>query len=530
MRYDTTNGHRARLLARLAALFFACALVGPLACSGNGGEDTCEGDEDCESGQQCVDGVCEASNPDAGNNDGGSNEVEEEDYYISYTKAILEGGGESYHLMVYSTADEEHTQVSPSGLSCEQGCWLTEDLSHMVWLENNEEGGRDINKAEVNEDFEVESGTDETLATGVSDIDVVGNAATYREETVAYAVNVADGERTEIAVADETEDEHFYADPRNDMAMVFQSGDKQLNLRLGEIGGISAGDTEVTLDGSHYQRTGGSYYGRHMPAAFSPDGDIAAFLTDAPNEYGKCEGDGDCSGPGQKCGHAGVCTVMENTVNFVDTNELDELGQACGGPGTCSADVHECYMPDGEEDTSSAVCIPGRVALGLPDVGDQDGCAETEGDEDYYYSEARGPLSVDSEGNVYLVGARHCDDVDSEVGHSDIVRVDPIEGEHEVVWGNSQEGGFDADDCWDSDANEPSDTDCNPYIRWATLSPEYNQLAVGATNPHVDYPAENVEDRAGLWTVQRDGEEHGWAEGETGSDEAIENINVHPEP
>lgn len=527
MRYETTKGHRAALVARLAALVCAFALIGPLACSGNGGEETCDGDDDCEGDQQCVDGVCEASNPDAGNNDGGPDPVEDEDYYVSYTKVISEGGGESYHLMLHSTAEGEHTQVSPTGLSCERGCWLTEDLSHMVWLENNEAGGRDINKAALDEDFDIQSGTDETLATGVSEIDVVGNAVTYLEETVAYSMNVADGERTDIALVESSD--NFYADPRKDMAMVYEPADKQLNIRFGEIGEISAGDTEVTLDGGHYQQTGGSYYSRNMPSAFSPDGDVAAFLTGAPNEYGNCEGDGDCSGPGQECGHAGVCTVMENTVNFVDTNEIDELGRACGGPGTCSGDVHECYMPDGEEDAASAVCIPGRVPVGLPNVGDQDGCAETEGEADYYYTQARGPLSFDNQGNVYLVGVRDCEDVEADSGHSDVVRVDPIEGDHEIVWGNSQDGGYDANDCWDPEANEPSDTDCSPYVDRARLSPGANELAVAATNPHV---GDNrfAADQFGLWTVQRDGEEDGWAEGETGSDETIENINVHPEP
>lgn len=532
MRQSMTINGTVSLPGVFVSALAALALVGAVACSGDGGDQECSEDNDCGEGESCVENECQSEESNGENNE--QDEPESEDYYISYIRTNVDG--DASDLMAYSTADEEHVQVSPSGLSCEYGCWLSDDLQSMVWAEPNEEDGQDVFKMELNDELKAASdASEEELATGVSSITFDGQVLSYQRDVDgqadAFYMDINEGEESRLGpLEDGSHTSSWHIDSESEQVMVYEPADRELNLSFGELGETISGQHDVTIEARHYQQSGGSYYSRSMPAAFSSDGDIAAFVTEAPVEYGACESDDDCSGPGQSCGPDDTCTVMQNTINFLDTNELDELGAACGGPGTCSSDVHECYMPDGEEETATATCRPRPVSAGLPNVGSQDGCAETEGNEDYHYTLLHGPAGFDDADNLYLVGERNCDDVGGgEVPHTDVIRVDPLEGEHEVVWGNTEGGDLDLNDCWDSEAGEPSDDECQPYISSARLSPEHNELAVEAMNPYVD----NVgfaEDTPGLWTVLRNGEEHAWAEAEQSSDQLVEDVNVHPMP
>lgn len=522
----------------------ALALLAAAGCSGGDGADQCDDDADCSGGERCVDGACQSQEADA--DTGGSQDADVDDgedsnndkpdakgYYISYTLT----DGNAYDLMVYATGGEEHTRVTTGDRSCETDCWLSDSLEYMVWRQPRfEEEGYDVVRIELDEQMQAsEDSNEETLASGVSNVRFDGEVVSYERDVNDRAeahYRYLDGgrERRLGPLEDGRHKKSWYIDSEAERVLVYEPGDRELNLSFGELGDTISGEADVTIDGRHYPDTDGSFYGSSMPVAFSDDGDIAAFATEAPVEYERCESDEECSGPGQRCGPDNTCTAVENTVHFVDTDELDELGAACDGPGTCSSDVHECYMPDGREETDTATCRPRPVSLGLSDVNDRDNCAETEGKEDRRYTSLRGPLSFDDRDNLYVVGERDCDDVaGGELPHTDIVRIDPNEGEQMVVWGNTEGGDLDLDDCWDPEAGEPSGADCQPHISSARLMPEHDEFAVAATNPWVTNP-DLADEMPGLWIVPRSGEEQVWAKGEASDIESIEHVDVHPMP
>ncbi|QDG54641.1 hypothetical protein FIV42_29020 [Persicimonas caeni] len=473
-------------------------------------------------------------NPDAGDvpeGDGTSSNnttPEPEDYYISYLIQDKTGAGET-SLHVYSTADQTHTQVSPEGHDCAQPCWLTEDMSSFVWAENNAnaDGTVDVYAASVS-DLKVQD-DGRLIAEGVSKPSVNGNTVSYRRGSsgpvTAYYVSVDGGDETEIGSLGNTNATvgGWHIDPSTNQGMIFAPSLQTMDLRFGSLGGPIT-DTAFTVNAENYQQTSGSYFGESMPVGFSRDGKIAAFVTEAPNDYGECETAADCSGPGQRCGHQGRCTAYEVTVHFVDLENLGDLGGACGGPGTCG-DIHECYQPGA--DTTTARCIPKRVVVGLPadlTQANQTGCELTEGNEDYHYTRIRGPLTFDNGGNLYAVGTRDCSSGDA--GDSDILKFDPASGEYDVVWGNPDTG-YDPGLCWDNDAMEPDDAQCVPYIKSARVSPEANEIAFLATNPGV---AEGrlAPETMDLWTVLRNGEEHAWVGGHDYVLKNVTRLYVHP--
>lgn len=481
-----------------------------------------------------------AVNPDAGDvseSDGtsGNNNTtpEPEDYFISYVMQDKTGGGSS--LNVYSTADGTHTQVSPEGFSCVLGCWLSSDMSNFVWVESNEAGGTvDIYAATVSDLTANDDG--QLIAEGVSKPAVAGNVVTYRRESggqySAYYVSLDGGSETAIGGlgSQQTTLGGWHIDPASNQGMIFSPNLQTMDLRFGSLDGTIT-DTAYTVDAENYQQTSGSYFGESMPVAFSRDGKVAAFVTEAPNDYGECESASDCSGPVQRCGHQGRCTAIEVTVHFVDLENLGDLGGACGGPGTCG-DILECYQPGA--DTTTARCIPKRVVVGMPTTPTQEptpgatkqgGCELTEGNADYQYTKIRGPLSFDKGGNLYAVGTRDCNSGDA--GDSDILKFDPASGEYEVVWGNPDTG-YDPDLCWNNDSNPPGpdDAQCVPYITSARVSPKGNEVAFLATNPGV---AEGrlAPDTMDLWTVLRNGEDHAWVGGHDSVLKHVTRMYVH---
>ncbi|MFP4599279.1 MAG: hypothetical protein ACLFVJ_13555 [Persicimonas sp.] len=535
---------RGILVAALAV--FSLTLAG--ACSDDGGEtgegDECETASDCSGDLRCLDGVCSPldgnnnNTPDGGGPDGGGNNqaIEPEDYYVSYV--FHDKDSDAYSLRVYSTADDTHTQVSPDGVSCESHCWLSEDMSHFVWAERNADNSsnRDVYRASV-EDLEAQD-DGEVIASDVSGVKVVGDVVTYQRNNdgqyAAYFMPLDSGEETTLGSLGSSQStlNGWHVDPDSDMGVIFSPEPQVLRLKIGDLG-ETISETTYTLSAENYQEISGGYFGSSMPVEISADGKLMAFVTEAPNNYGACDVASDCSGPVQRCGRFGQCTAIEVTAHIVDMENLSALGESCGGPGTCEGDIHECYSPD-ESNTDDAVCIPARVAVGLPDQPAQratpqdqpaEGCELSSGHDDYHYTSLRGPLSFDASGKLYVVGSRDC----NTVGDSDVLQIDPVDKTYEVVWGNpDDEGGYDGDLCFDYDTSEPDDAECVPYINSAMLSPEGKELAMQATNPWVGDPS-RATDNMGLWTVLRDGEEQAWAGGQE-LRETIEPIAVHPAP
>lgn len=498
--------------------------------------EACTVDADCESGLACRNDVCVARTVTDGGMDAGGDgmteegdmtigPVEDEDYFISY---ILQDAEDNTTLWVYNTASGEHTQVSPDGTDCRLGCWLSDDLSTLITAQSNA-AQFDILTTPLDTTFAT-SGNTMTIAQSVRRIEVHGNTVTYVKEdggvNNAYYQNLGGGGETlvgAIGQANATEGDWYVASESN-TGVLYNATLQTLEVKIGELGS-ELEELTYTLNSENYQETSGSYFGGSIPTAFSDDGKLMAMVTQkAPLDYNLCENASECLGPGQRCGRFGRCAAIEVAVHFFDLDNLDNLGEPCSADEACGP-VHTCDIP-AEDAVDQAVCIPRRVVLGLPGQqmqNGQTGCAITDGNEDYYYTDIRAPISFGADGNLYLTGARACGDFNIE--DTDILRLSPESSDFQVVWGN--EGvNFSPDDCYDPVEEKVDVTNCTVWIERAIVSPGGNELAFIGTNPNVVEPA-LAETNVDMWTVKRNGEDHAWV-GKHGELSVVKDIRVHP--
>lgn len=502
--------------------------------------ESCLVDADCESGLACRADVCvvRAVEPDMGGTDGGENNgspdmdvppVEDEDYIISY---ILSDDSDAETLWVYDTANQTHTQVSPEGTTCRLGCWLTRDLTQFITTRSNGVNF-DILTAPVNADLTVTEAT-QPIVEDVRRVEVHGNLVTYvREEdgeNLAYYKPAAGGSEVlvgSIGALNTTEGD-WAIDPVTEKAAVYNATLQTMDIKLGELGDTI--DTlAYTIDSSNYQETSGSYFGGSIPTAFSTDGQYMALVTQkAPMDYNLCENASECMGPGQRCGRFGRCSAIEVAVHFIDLNkigdEMGDLGTACSADSACGP-VHTCDIP-ADTAVDQATCIPRRVVLGLPGQQMQEGqtgCALTQGNDDYKYTDVRGPITFGPDGGLYLTAARACGEFDFEL--TDILRLSPTSSDYSVVYGNPGKN-FSADDCYDPVEDKIDVENCTIWIERAHISPEGNSIAFIGTNPNVIEP-QLTQTHVDLWTVGRDGENHTWV-GQHPERDVVEDLRVHP--
>lgn len=457
-------------------------------------------------------------------------EIDAADYYISY---LLEDQlEETEFLHVLSTEDGTDHQISDADHPCDRGCWLTEDMSYFAWAEVDPDSTAGLNIFAVEVVDFVLQGDGEQVASGALSISAAGNGITYRRDGTSYYLPLSSGgEEREIAgLAGDGPMGGWYVDPGADVAFAFSPTLDSLELKVGTFEDL-AFDSVFTLNAVNYAGGAGSYYGSTMPVAVSPDGTLLAFITKAPNDYRECGTAQDCPGPVKICGANNFCSVLEITANFLDLENVDKLGGECSTSEDCGG-VHQCYQPGPAAD---ATCIPGRVALGLPDTpyqranpGDtpRSGCELSKDDATYEYTQFEAPISFDNDGNLYGAARRDCVS-EGTVGDSDIIKINPRTKEYGVVWGNSSTG-FDPSKCWDADNQVVDISECEPYISAAVVSPDGNDIAFSATNPNIDnedFGKRNLD----IWSVLRNGEEHDWVGGHNVF-QTVDRIAVHPKP
>lgn len=525
--------HLAWITAALTATAIGCSKEpDPLAAEG----ESCSIDADCESTLACRNEVCVARagtgnnvrDPDAGPEDDGGPDtpdpVVDEDYVVSYTVRNLNNEDT---LWVYDTDADEHTRVTPDGETCNRGCYISDSLGHYIYSEAN---GPNFNVFVAPLDASFTPGAGTQIAENVRRVGVIGDHVTYvREEglNVAYAYNLANGSEVKIGVIGDpagTEGDWTF-DPASGHAVVYSPTLQTLDVRIGSFG-AEISDVTYTVDSSNFQETSGSYYGSTIPTAFSRDGNVMAMLTlSGPNDYGLCSSANDCTdGPGQRCGRFGRCSAIEVAVRFFDMNKLDNLGNPCSADAACGG-IHTCDIP-AETAVDQAVCMPRRVALGLPAQQLQQGetgCALTSGNDDYFYTEVRAPLTFGEDGQVYLTAARACGDLNME--HTAILRINPDNGAKTTVYSNEGEG-FVADNCYNAAESAIDVTNCTIWVQRAALSPKANQLVFVGTNPNVTEPG-LAQTNVDLWIVDRDGANHAWVGGRPQA-ERVRTFTVHP--
>lgn len=528
----------------LASAALAASLVAP-GCSkpeedpkGKEG-DVCTVDSDCSDGLACRNDVCvtKAGGDDMGGGDGGTDDsgggnnganngpIVDEDIIVSY---ILEDSNVQ-SLWVWDSASGTHYPSSPDGMDCRLGCFLTEDLTKFVTVQSNGPNF-DILAADVGADYAASSDT-EAVAVNVQRVEVVGNVVSYIREDAgelqAYYRALDGSSEVFVGTIGSTTGTSgdWHVDVATQMGAVYTATLQTMDVKIGALGEEIA-EVSFTIDSSNYQDVSGSYFGGQVPTAFSPDGKTMAIVTQkAPLDTNTCESVAECLAPGERCGRFGRCAAIQVAVHFFDLENLENLGQPCSADEVCGP-VHTCDIAN-EMQIDQATCIPRRITLGLPPdqrQGDpaQTGCELTDGNQDFYYSQVRAPLSFGQNGNLYLVAGRSCGDYN--IDDTDILELNPTRDTFETVWGNDGVP-FDPDKCWDPVEQKPDVAECTVWVQKAVISPGGNMLAFAATNPNVAEPA-LASATLDLWTVKRDGSGHDWVGGH-GQFSSVKDIRMH---
>lgn len=500
--------------------------------------DACTIDADCGERLICRNDVCverPTDPPDMGEMDMPETNniippVEEEDYFISLR--FNDEIEQKIDLFLLDSRTGEKRLVNLFDANCVQGCWVNRSLTHLFYLLSNpdEAGTFNVMSSPLNENYVAETeGT--VLVSAVRRVRVEGDALTYirrdGNQNIAY-VRPVDGPEIQlgsIGTATGTEG-HVHVDADSGLAALFTATLQTLDVTIGPYD-QPLGTSSYRVDSRNYLADSGSYFGGAVATAFSADGGLMAFVTErAPLDTNACETVADCTGVGQRCGQFNRCAFIQVAVHIIDVNNLDNLGEPCQTDAACG-DVHTCDIPS-ELQVDRAECVPRRVTLGLP--GQQTlpggtGCDLSAGDSELYYTDARGPLSFDRFGNLYLTAGRDCRDFNLEV--TNILRISPTTGTVEPVYGNPGRD-FDGDRCYDATEQSIDVTDCTIYIRGARLSPGGNDLVFLGSNPNLTQPS-FATSTLDVWSVKRDGTNHAWIGGADQVSTVVD-FRVHPIP
>lgn len=560
----------------IALALAAVGLVGGFGCGDDGEQKAGEGEscgtsKDCKSELICRQEVCiRPGGADAGTDatdadvveDGSSTEQPEpEDYYISYVLEPGENAPGELHL--YNTADDSDVVVSPDGMNCSFNCWVSKDLNHFVHAKDAGGGNLDIYVSELDSELKAK-GEGEKLVGPVQDVSVRGNIVTYRKtdgsaSNVAFYKPLSGGSEKTIGQIEEGTGDWF-VDPKNDIAVRYSEGNRPVTLDM-TIGKASNrdSDTTYTFDGTNFKGQGGGYFDDNILTATSQNGTyLGLVLSDAPNDYQSCTRESsddpwssdECnSEKAYQCGDDGRCTRLEATVHVIEVAKKDNLGQSCeyGKDGACG-DIHECDAPS-DQKASEAVCIPRRTVIGVPTTKQgpertKSGCELVERDDSIHFTETRGPLSFDDDGNAYLVGERDRSCIRSQftevpmrkrdnIGpNSYAVKVDPTSGEYELLEGLPSDKLFSPGECYnDKEEKLELREACTPWIDRVRVSPGGDEVAYTATNPNTSSWARS-NDTPYLWHMLSDGSER-WFTGDAETDTAhttTQYLQVHPAP
>lgn len=534
-----------RVVALIAIAFtWACSSDDdPPPLAGEG--DACSVSADCADGLLCRDDICvqQPTQPDAGgdadpdgaqnnennlNNMNNLNNVSGEEFYISFEL----DGDEGRELRLLNSETGENIQLNPAEVTCSRGCWVTDDLSHMVYGRQNA-GAEDVFARPIDPtDFSV--GAETQVVSMASEVRIDGSFVSYsRNEDgsrIAYYREIPDGPETEIGVIGASDNNFgtWHIDPPSGTAVLYTATLQTMDIRIGEMGTPIASDPVYTVDSSGAGGVG-SFFSSSIPSAVSKDGKVLSLLLNAPFEYQACQSNADCTAPGHRCGDTDRCIVQEHVVLFVDLEATDNLGTSCSGDAACG-EVHTCDIPS-DVQLDQATCIPRRISLGLPGgiqqgSPSQQGCALTAGDLEAYTT-IKPPMTYGADGSAYVVGSRSCAEDGLNIPKSDILRLDPRDSDFSIVFGNP---GNDFDDalCFDEENEVIDITDCEIVVDRAWTSPGGNTVTFLGTNPNVLDPS-LAASTLDLWTVLRNGEDKKWI-GQHSQFEEVLNLRTHALP
>ena len=533
--------------------------------------EACEVTKDCEETLICRSKIC-ATRPMTGDmdmsvsRDAAMTDMEvkvdmtppiaDEEYFISYVKKDDAAGGARFPFVI-DTRTGATTKVTDKPELCEQGCWITEDLSTFVYKRSGTNGRENIFTQSIGNDFKL-SGAPKELLTNITDFYFRDSILTYGRgdvptKEIFYLPATAPDSSGEVKfheITSTSDASVWYVSPKANKTAVFFPSDTTLNVRVADSGKFLTQDDSVfVFDAKNYQNVGNFYRGPSLPTAFSPDGRYMATAMSAPNHYDLCQqGAGKCDvSKGQKCGlgHSKVggiaaCTVQEITVHLFDLQNLQELpnganpGKRCARDTDCSS-AHECYIPDLKA-ANLSVCIPRRVVMGLPNTPKQPDAEPKSGCERLpvdgvngvrRYTDYGRSLKFGADGALYTTATRECAGLTGEanIDVTDVLRIPVSErGAPSVITGNVKSD-YSSLNCYNQETKKVEPATCPIYIEEAILSPGGNELVMRATNPQADDP-DKADKLLDVWTVKRDGTKRTWL-GKNSKGDEVTQVYVH---
>lgn len=506
-------------------------------CVDEGGVDfTCESALECDVGEICSEhGVCV------------EDEVVDEDYNVSFVAEARSDTVETELRWVDVGAGSSEV-VDTGDIDCEQAyeCGVTPDGNHLLVVERDGDGGFDASVASLEGDPPSVSGSANVFAEGVDNARIRGDGVAFESDDGSHITahfQPHDGDAQHVATLHDVDAESLLhrwdIHPQSGrVSQYIPVGLRSLDVRVGSTDEVLTSDDQVHFfDGANVGTALSSHYLRSIPTGFSEDGRFVAFYTEGPNYYEECEANDDCSGTSQQCGEENRCFAAEATVNVVDMEHTDMIGEDCLGHEDCGP-VHRCDSTSTDpDDFDGGECAPQRIVVGLTTLTQgpesEDGCEATRAGGDFPFTDAEPPFEFGPDGRVYFVGTRDCarspavegDEDEANIPRTSVVAADPATAEIEEIWGNTDNLDFTVEGCYADDGTVEDDSMCAVYIDEARLSPAGDEVVFRATN--AASASEGLNQTAlDVWKVRRDGENAAWI-GDSSAGHTAYDVNAH---
>ena len=341
--------------------------------------------------------------------------------------------------------------------ACDSGCQLTEDLSHIFFFDPGAPGT--LRVAPLDEGFQL-SASSSVVATDVVDTQIRGGVVAYRvgDDISVYDPNTGTSTPVGSLVSETAQNGGFYL--ADDGSSIFLNRVTLTTMTVSRLflGGAATEIQVYRFISGEEQGTGSFYSGREQMAV-SPDGTRLAVVTDARTSANECGSNADCVEPGQTCllsANPQRCVRQELTLNVLNLEALDQLGQDCSADADCGAD-HMCDLS-----TGVGSCIPGRVLLGPS--GPSACTVFAEGD----HTDVRASLQWRNDREVAMLLTQEC--TSQGIPVTDIAAVNLDDGSLDYVYQNPGNG-HGGDDCYDDVEMDFVPDQCFVEVDRMALSP-----------------------------------------------------------
>ena len=481
--------------ARKGAWWVIALMVLSLVACGDDGNNNDGGDD----GNNGVNNdVNNDENNDTPNNDANNDDedVRESVFPISYVANNrsnipgIEPGGKL--MLVASDGSAGPTDITPEGIECNFGCQISQNLDWFLWIEND--GMNSILNAapitDIDEDgATVDLGSSEVVSDGILAFETAGDTLVYETTDFEIFAGPMPGLEAQslgvVGSADMTQGGFYLAPDGNNVVAwtVTLSSMTMVRFDLDAGGGPLA---LYTLESTGFGGTG-SFYGPREKMAMSPDGRYLAVASNGLVDTNPCQNNNECIQP-EACGANARCTSQRLTINMIDLQNADKLGQGCTSGNDCGAS-HFCDFAD-PQDPESGRCLPGILDLGA--AGPQNCNARQDGE----FTKILGDMTWSGDSSkLYILASEDCSRFN--IPRVAVLRTDPTLSSTLSVIENPG-ADFAVENCYDAVEDEftVGSTTCVVDITEMALSADGNTVVFSGSSPSA---AANIE----LYTIDR---------------------------